>query len=287
MTDIDGRIAVVTDSTSELLEGNAAGVRVVPLHLHFGEEQFTDGAEMTKEAFWARLTAGGDGANAPHPSTSQPSAAAFRDVYAELAAAGAAGIVSIHISGALSGTLNSAEQGAALLDGGPPVRAIDSRTTSWELGWAALAAAGAAGEGGGIDAVAAAAEESLRRSHLMLFVETLDYLLRGGRIGRARHLAGKLLRVRPLLELADGEVSDAARPRTRAKAIEALLRRIEAARPQRVRVMHGACAADAEALAERVRRAGIDDVDVALGSTILGAHTGPGTLGAALLRSPA
>ena len=282
-TDIAGRVAVVTDSTSELAAGNAAGTRVVPLHLHFGDEQFTDGVEMSKEQFWARLTASEPG---PHPSTSQPSAAAFRDAYAELTEAGAAGIVSIHISGKLSGTLNAARQGAELLDAEIEFAAIDSLTTSWELGWAAEAAAATAAEGAGIEAVAAAARDSLARSHLMLFVETLDHLLRGGRIGRARHLAGKLLRVRPLLELADGEVTDAAKPRTRAKAIDLLVRRIEAESPRRVRIMHGACETDAETLAERVRAAGIPDVDVALGSTILGAHTGPGSLGAALLRGP-
>ena len=282
-TDIAGRVAVVTDSTSELTAGNAVGARVVPLHLHFGDEQFTDGVEMSKEQFWARLTAAEPG---PHPSTSQPAAAAFRDAYAELAEAGAAGIVSIHISGKLSGTLNAAQQGAELLGAEIEFAAIDSLTTSWELGWAAEAAAAAAAEGAGIDAVAAAARDSLARSHLMLFVETLDHLLRGGRIGRARHLAGKLLRVRPLLELADGEVTDAAKPRTRAKAIDLLVRRIEAESPQRVQIMHGACEADAETLAERVRAAGVPDVDVALGSTILGAHTGPGSLGAALLRGP-
>lgn len=282
-TDIAGRVAVVTDSTSELANG-AGSVRVVPLHLHFGEEQFTDGVEMSKEQFWARLAAAEPG---PHPSTSQPSAAAFRDAYAELAAAGAAGIVSIHISGKLSGTLNAARQGAELLGAEIEFAAVDSLSTSWELGWAAEAAAAAAAEGAEIGAVVEAAHDSLSRSHLMLFVETLDHLLRGGRIGRARHLAGKLLRVRPLLELVDGEVADAARPRTRAKAIDLLVRRIEAESPQRVRIMHGACEADAEIVAERVRAAGVPDVDVALGSTILGAHTGPGSLGAALLRGPA
>ena len=279
-----GQIAVVTDSTSDLPLDNPRGIRVVPLHLHFGDEQYEDGATMTREAFWARMASNAAG---PNPSTSQPAAAAFRDAYAELAEAGAGGIVSVHISGKLSGTLNSARQGAALLEGAVEVRAVDSLTTSWGLGWSALAAAEAAEAGATLDQAASAAADTAGRTRLMLFVETLDHLLRGGRIGRARHLAGRLLRMRPLLELIDGEVADIERPRTRAKAVERLYGQIMASSPERVSIMHGDCEPEARELAERVRDAGVPSVEVAFGSTILGAHVGPGSLGAALLRERA
>ena len=119
-----------------------------------------------------------------------------------------------------------------------------------------------------------------------MFVETLDYLLRGGRIGRARQLAGKLLRMRPLLELVEGEVEDIERPRTRKKAIDRLYAQImSGGEPERVAIMHGNAETDATALAQRVSEScGGLDVPVILSSPVLGAHIGPGTVGAAVRR---
>ena len=120
----------------------------------------------------------------------------------------------------------------------------------------------------------------------MLFVETLDYLQRGGRIGRARHLAGKLLRMRPLLELVEGEVADVERPRTRKKALDRLYAQIMSdGQPERVSILHGNAEADATALASRVSEAcGGMTVPLVLSAPVLGAHIGPGTVGATVLR---
>ena len=208
-------VHIVTDSTSGLSSSEA--ITVVPLHVQFGDQVFEDGVTLSQEEFWRRLPRA-----AELPTTSQPSAGAFRDAFA--AHSGAEAIVSVHISGSLSGTLQAARQGAALLEGGPPVHVVDSRSTSFGLAWAAQAAAEVAAAGGSAVEAAAAAEQTAARARILLFVETLDFLLRGGRIGRARHLAGKLLRVRPLLELADGAIIDIERPRTRRKAIRAALR---------------------------------------------------------------
>lgn len=275
-------IAIVTDSASDLGAQELDGVTVVPLHLHFGDDVYEDGVNLKPIEFWQRLERvvreGGE-----LPTTSQPSPGAFRDIYQQLIDEGVEGIVSVHLSSKLSGTFNSAQQGASLIEGRTPIQFVDTLSASLGVGWAAAAARSAAQSGASVSEAASAARDSARRTRAILFVETLDYLLRGGRIGRARQLAGRLLRMRPLLELIDGEVSDLERPRTRKKAIDRLFAQIMAAgEPDRVAILHGQATSDAQALASRVSdaAAGIDDVSVLLASPVLGAHIGPGTVGA-------
>ena len=269
-------VHIVTDSTSGLPATDA--ISVVPLHVQFGDEVFEDGVTITREEFWRRLPTAAD-----LPTTSQPSAGAFRDAYAAHADADA--IVSLHISAELSGTLESARQGAALLENSPPIHAVDTRSIAFGLGWAAEAAALVASAGGDAEAAVAQARRVAQRTRIMLFVETIDHLLRGGRIGRARHLAGKVLRVRPLLELVDGVIVDIERPRTRRKAVDRLYRQIVAAgSPDRVAILHGDAEADAQALAARLRAQHPQlDIDISLGSPVIGAHVGPGTVGVGVL----
>lgn len=279
-------VAIVTDSTSDIEQGQIEGIHVVPLHLHFGDEVFEDGVNLSKDDFWQRmqgiLAAGGE-----LPTTSQPSPGAFRDLYAGLAASEAVNeIVSIHISGKLSGTVNSARQGAGLLESGANVEVVDTLSASLGVGWAAEAALEAAQAGASAAEAADVARDTAARVRLILFVETLDYLLRGGRIGRARHLAGRLLRMRPLLEVVDGEISDIERPRTRKKALDRLFAHITSeGQPERVGVLHGATQGDADSLARRVSDAcGGMPVETVLSSPVIGAHVGPGTVGVAILR---
>ncbi len=278
-------IAVVTDSASDLEQGQIEGITVVPLHLHFGDEVFEDGLTLSKPDFWTKLdrVVAEDGIL---PTTSQASPGAFRDTYQRLIDDGADGVVAIHVSGKLSGTLNSARQGASLLEDAPPFEFVDSESASMAVGWAAEAALAATQAGADVVEAAEAARELAARTRTMLFVETLDYLLRGGRIGRARQLAGKLLRMRPLLELIEGEVADVERPRTRKKALDRLYAQIMSnGEPERVAILHGNAAADADALAQRVSEScGDMDVPVVLSSPVLGAHIGPGTVGATILR---
>lgn len=278
-------IAVVTDSASDLEQGQIAGITIVPLHLHFGEEMFEDGVTLTKPGFWERLdrvvSEGG-----VLPTTSQPAPGVFRDIYQQLIDEGAEGIVSVHLSGKLSGTLNSARQGASLLEDAPPIEFVDTESASMAVGWASEAALTAIQGGAGVADAAETARELVARTRTMLFVETLDYLLRGGRIGRARQLAGKLLRMRPLLELTEGEVADVERPRTRKKALDRLYAHVMSnGEPERVAILHGNAEADASALAQRVSAAcGGTQVPLVLSSPVLGAHIGPGTVGATVLQ---
>ena len=278
-------IAIVTDSASDLEQGQIEGITVVPLHLHFGDELFEDGVTLTKPDFWQRLdrvvSEGG-----VLPTTSQPAPGVFRDIYQQLIDDGTEGIVSVHLSGKLSGTLNSARQGASLLESAPPIEFVDTESASMAVGWASEAALAATQSGADVSEAAEAARELAARTRTMLFVETLDYLLRGGRIGRARQLAGKLLRMRPLLELIEGEVADVERPRTRKKALDRLYAQIMSnGEPERVAILHGNAEADATALAQRVSAAGGGlDVPHVLSAPVLGAHIGPGTVGATVLR---
>lgn len=278
-------IAIVTDSASDLEQGEIKGITVIPLHLHFGDEVFEDGVTLTKPDFWQRLDRVVEEGGVL-PTTSQPAPGAFRDAYQQLIDDGADGVISIHISGKLSGTLNSARQGASLIENPPPFEFVDTETASMSVAWAAQAALDASRDGAGIEQAADAARESAARSRAVLFVETLDYLQRGGRIGRARHLAGRLLRMRPLLEVIDGEIVDIEKPRTRKKALDRLYAQIMAhGAPERVAIMHGGVESDAHDLANRVSEAcdGMT-VPVVLSSPVIGAHVGPGTVGASVLR---
>lgn len=278
--------AILTDSASDLEQGQVDGIHVVPLHLSFGDELFEDGVTMRKPDFWQRIervvSEGGE-----LPTTSQPAPGAFRDAYQSLIDAGADGIVAVHLSGKLSGTLNSSRQGAELLDSDVPIEFVDSGTASMALAWSAEAALEASRAGASLADAAAAAQATADRTRTLLFVETLDYLLRGGRIGRARHLGGRLLRMRPLLAVVDGEVVDVERPRTRAKALERLFAQVMSqGTPERVAILHGNAESDAQAIAARVSDAcGGMDVPIVLSSPVLGAHIGPGTVGAAVLDS--
>ena len=278
--------AILTDSSSDLEQGQIDGIQVVPLHLFFGDELFEDGVTLNKPDFWQRLDQEAAAGNVP-PTTSQPAPGVFRDAFQALIDQGADGIVAVHLSGKLSGTLNSSRQGAALLENPPPIEFVDANTASIAVAWAAEAALEASRSGASLREAADAARRTAERSRTLLFVETLDYLMRGGRIGRARHLAGKLLRVRPLLEVVDGEVVDIERPRTRAKALDRLFAHVMSdGPPERAAILHGRADADAQAVASRIAQAcGGMEVPVVLSSPVLGAHIGPGTVGAAVLRA--
>ncbi len=275
------KICIVTDSTADLDAAAVErhGITVVPLNVHFGSEVFQDGVTLSKEEFYARL---------PHsevlPRTSQPSPGAFQEVYAQLSNADA--IVSIHISGKLSGTVNAARTGASLLpEGSPPVAVVDADQVTVGLGYAVVAAAEAAATGADAGGVVEAARECAGRARVLFFVDTLEYLQKGGRIGRARAFLGTLLRTKPLLALVAGEIEPIERPRTRQKAIERLFHQI-ARSPDLVRVaiLYGTTPGDAETLAARVReeKPGVA-VAVVQVNPVVGVHTGPGALGAALL----
>lgn len=271
-------VRIVTDSTCDLPADLAArhGIVVVPLTVSFGDESFLDGVELRPDAFYERLTAAD-----VLPKTSQPSVERFRRVYDELAGEE---IVSIHISSRLSGTLNSATLAAEQV-GNERVRLVDSRTASMGLGAVALEAAIAAEAGATPDEVAAVAERVRDRVQVIATMDTLEYLRRGGRIGRASSMLGSLLSIKPIVHVEDGEVAPLERVRTRSKAVDRLFT-LTTAEPSARRVFVGCGGNDAEASAflERLRPA-MPGTEFHLGQVgpVIGVHAGPNVLGVAIV----
>ena len=279
------RVAVVTDSTAYLPPGVAEryGVTVVPLHVVMDDGEALEGVDMTPGEFATWITAPGRTA-----STRPPAPAAFKRAYQET---GAADIVSIHLSAKLSGTRESAVTAAYDLfdSGGPRVKVVDSRTTAMGLGFAVIAAAECAAAGGDSFEVVAAAEACARRTATMFYVDTLEYLRRGGRIGKAAALLGTALAMKPLLHMVDGAIEPMDKVRKSERAIAKLEDSIVAAAgtgPVDVAVHHLAAAENARALTERLRARipGIATLHESEVGAVVGAHVGPGLLGAVVHR---
>jgi DegV family protein with EDD domain len=275
-------VRIVTDSSGDLSlpEAAALGITVVPAIVRFGGESFLDGVEIDHDTFYRRLRE-----ERAFPTTSQPSPGQFAEAYARLAP-GAEGIVSIHLSSRLSGTFNSAVQGAKACGAACPVEVVDSRSTSLGMGLIVLEAARLAGAGASLETVLAAVRGWIPRSRLCAALDTLDFLAKGGRIGRAKHLLGTLVRIRPVLAIQEGEVQPLRQLRTRAQVPVFLDDYAHRHRPvHALGIVYSTGLAEAEAMADRLS-------DLAPRQSIvlgrvgpgLGSHTGPGMLGVALLQ---
>ncbi len=271
--------AIVLDSTADLPDAEARfpNWRVVPLYVRFGDDSARDGVDISAEEFYRRLRAESD-----FPATSQPTPGDFLACYRELSAYER--IISLHISGKVSGTLASAETAAAELDDGR-VRAIDSETASASIALLALAVQRRLERGTTDEEVDELVARYRRERGLLFTVDTLEFLARGGRIGKAAAFAGTLLQVKPILSIRDGEVVPVKRVRGEQRAFAELVSALETETrdgPEwRLAVAHAAAperAAELERLVrERRPRAQLERV-VELGA-VIGAHAGPGTLG--------
>jgi len=269
---------VVTDSTACLptsLSGDdPAAPVVVPLRVHAGDDELREGIDVTPAEVADRIAAG------QRLTTSQPAPEDFAQVFRDLAAGGARAVVSVHLSGELSGTLGAAEHAGqrAMV----PVRVVDSRTVAMALGFAAQEAARCAAAGGDADHVAARAVEVAASSETMFLVDSLDHLRRGGRLSAPAAAIGSALGVRPLLGMRDGRIELVQRVRTRKGAtdrlVEHALRRATACERPGVAVHHLGAQERAEAVADALRsRLGVEPVVTPV-SAVLGAHAGPGAL---------
>jgi DegV family protein with EDD domain len=274
-----GNTAIVLDSTADLPDAAAQepSWRVVPLYVAFGGESFRDGVDLRADEFYARLAA------APElPTTSQPTPADFLACYRELA--GYERILSIHIAAQLSGTVQSAGTAAAELGDGR-VRTIDSGTASAAIAMLARAIQRRLDRGTSDEEVDELVARYRRERGLLFTLDTLEYLARGGRIGRARAFAGELMHVKPILSIVDGEVVPVKRVRGNRKAIQEFVDALETGTRDeaglRVGIAHAAAPERAEEIAKLVRhrrpQATIEPV-ASLGA-VLGAHAGPGTVG--------
>ncbi len=277
------KVAVVTDSTAslpaEVLE--AHGIRVVPLQVVIGDRAYDDGVDP--EASPERVA---EAMRQSVPvSTSRPTPTRMLEVYREVAALGAEEIVSVHLSGQVSATWESAVLAARRSP--VPVHVVDSRLVGAGTGYAALTAAEVVAAEGSADDAADAARARAGASTALFYVDTLEYLRRGGRVGAAAALLGSALAVKPILEVREGRVVPREKVRTSARALTKLEElAVEAAGtdPVDVAVCHLANPEQAAALAESLRERLRDNlqgrvVDVAEIGAVLGAHVGPGLVG--------
>jgi DegV family protein with EDD domain len=270
------RVAVVTDSTAYLPLGVAAqhGVTVVPVQVVIGGKAYDEDAITPSDVAealrtWTPVT------------TSRPSPQAFHEAYEKLAASGVSGVVSVHLSAALSSTLESAQLAAR--DSSVPVDVVDSQSVGMGLGYPVISAAQVAASGGGLVEVARVAHERAAATREFFYVDTLEYLRRGGRIGAAAALVGSALSVKPLLHVVDGRVETLEKVRTATKALARLEDVAVAAAADAdvdVAVHHLANPARAEELATRLglRIPNLHDVVVSEVGAVVGAHVGPGML---------
>jgi len=255
------------------------GVSIVPLSVVFGDEVYKEGVEITQDAFYDRLIKG-----KVHPSTSAPSIGDFLEVYEPLLVE-TDQIVSIHLSSKLSATYNNACQAAQSLAGrGARIEVIDSLNVSFGLGFLVSAAARAAAGGAGVEEIRTITERMIPNVRIYIVLDTLEYVRRGGRIGRARAFLGGMLRVKPILSVRDGEVHPEERVRTKVAAADRIFQIITSHRPIEVGIGYSTGADEAEQMKRRLEAA-LPGVPVRTGrlGPVLGVHGGPGTLGFGVL----
>jgi DegV family protein with EDD domain len=274
------RVAIVTDSTADLTPEvqDRHRIVVVPLNVHFGQETFRDGVDLDPDAFLAKMAA-----TDKLPTTSQPSVGAFEEAFRSLASDHDE-ILCVLISSRLSGTLQSATLAAQAVQDVVPVTIVDSENVSYALGFQAIRAAQLADEGRPAVGIAAILNAEVPQYHIIFFVETLEHLRRGGRIGKAAKLLGSMLQLRPLLRVDGGQIVPFERTRTRSKATTAL---IEFARElngiEQSAVIYNSTPEEAASLADRVRPlAQVQDVPIVQFGPVISTHVGPGVLGLVL-----
>lgn len=271
------KIALLTDSTCDLPADfiNTYDIKVVPLTIIWGGEQFQDGVTLTPEDFYQRLET-----DPSLPTTSQPTPQQMVQAYEGAKNNGAQEILIITISSAMSGTHESAKAAAEMVD--IPVKVLDSKANSMSLGWQVLAAARARESGGDLQAMIDAADKARSTMVIIITLDTLEYLHKGGRIGGASHFIGNLLNLKPQISVdhKSGEVAGGRRSRTRKKALADLFvdffDQVDLEKPLRIAVLHNAAPEEAQTLVEKIK-AEIDprEIIISIVSPVLGVHTGP------------
>ncbi len=277
-------VAVVTDSTAYLPAevADREGIGVVPLHVVLGRRTGVEGLQVSPADVAAALSE-----RRVEVSTSRPTPAEFAEAYR---ATRRSCVVSVHLSAALSGTHDAAVlAGREVASEGIEVRVVDSRSIAMGLGFAVLSAAARAREGADAEAVEQAAVEAAGRTTCLLYVDTLEHLRRGGRIGAASALLGTALAVKPLLHVVDGRIAPREKVRTASRALARMVDlAVEAAGdgPADVAVHHLAAAERAAGLASALRERvpGLAELHVSEVGAVVGAHVGPGALAVVVSR---
>ncbi len=269
-------LRIVTDSTADLPQSMVAehAITVVPQYLNFGNQSYLDGVDLLREDFYHKLQASGE-----KVTTAAPAPEMFRQVYEQLAEKGVEQVLSIHVSGSLSNTLDAARLGAQETRS-VKVTVLDSRQLSFGLGFLVLEAARAAAEGASPESLLVRLQQQILRTHVFAGLDTLEYLRRSGRMNRAIAGLGTVLKVKPIIKMYDG-VPTSERVRTRERAAGRLIELISEQAPlERLAMLHSNARERAAALGERIRHlfpAG--EVPIVNVTPIIGAHVGPGAVG--------
>lgn len=276
------RVAIVTDSGADIPSERAAaaGIRVAPLIVTFGEESFVSGVDITTEGFYERLTAPGS----PFPRTAACSPEVFRAAFTECLEDGADAVLCITLGSRLSATHDAARVARDAMPGAP-IHLVDSGTASMTFGQVVLMAAEAAASGADLETVVGLVEATLARARVYVALDTLENLRRGGRISAAQAAIGSVLSVKPIITVENGVVETVDRPRTRQRARARLLELLSERPIERMVVLHTQ-APDVGSFADEVcRRTGLlpADVEVGLIGPVVAAHVGPGAVGAAII----
>lgn len=275
------QVSVITDSTADVPQDIAdeLDIRIVPLRINFGQESFRDGIELTTDELVTRMVE-----SSVLPTTSQPTAGEFAAVFEDVIKAGR-DVVCVTIGARLSGTYQAAMTAAEQVD---PARisVIDGGSTTMHLGWPAIEGARAAARGADREAVVAAVEDAKDRANLFVVLKTLDYVYKGGRIGRVGQLVGSALSIKPIISVRDGSVTAIERVRTWKKALRRL---VELTRDEGdlsdIIVLEVDNREDADAMLAELKEL-FPNANILQGraGAVIATHVGPGALGIATLR---
>jgi DegV family protein with EDD domain len=273
-------VKVVTDSTSDIPAQlvQELGITVVPTYVVFGNKSYRDRVDITEDELYEKLVH-----DSVHPTTSIPSPQDFADVYGKLANE-TDEIISIHVTSKESGLYNSALMGKELVKKKCHIEVVDSQLVAMACGIPVIAAAKAAQSGSNLERVADVVRKSIPQIHLMIFVDTLKYVVRGGRLAKPYGLLGSVLKVRPLLTLREGKLVLTGVARTRDKAIQRLYDFVmDYPEISEIALSYSTDREDAEALAERIK-AELPNIPLYLTriGPVLGTHAGPGAMGVAV-----
>jgi DegV family protein with EDD domain len=272
-------VKIVTDSSCDLPEAlvSELGIDVVPLKIRFGREELVDRRDLTPAEFWARC-----GASAELPSTAAPAPGEFEEVFRQAAAEGAEGVVCVNLSSKLSATGEAAQAAARAVADVVPVRVVDSLSVTLGEGMIAVEAARRAAAGATLEEIVALAEDMARRTKIFGSLDTLEYLKRGGRIGAAQALLGSMLSIKPCIEVVDGKVEPGPKQRTRSRSLQWLADQVgKHPGAENLALLHGD-APDVDTLLGLLdRHYPRDRIVVGQLGAVVGAHTGPRTIGVA------
>ncbi|MBT9177047.1 MAG: DegV domain-containing protein [Firmicutes bacterium] len=275
------KIALVTDSTADLTPAQikSLNVAVRPLNVIFSDKTYLDGVDIQPEQFYPMLAAA-----KKLPTTSQPSPGEFMELYEKLFAQGYDTIISLHISSGLSGTYQAAKQAADHL--GRDIRVVDSRSISLGTAVQVMAASEAIAADKNVDEVIRAIDASRANHEVVFTLNTLEYLAKGGRIGKAKSLLGSLLNIKPIIRVDDGVYIDAGKARSQKQALDQIVTLFQdlskGRRAKRVCVAVGAADEAGQHLKAQLERTFGVEPSVSQVGPVVGVHTGPGTVGAAI-----